>query len=128
MFYAFNENKKQYRYGSDKREMTEQAIQDNIKTGIDEWRVIELNEDVVTVNDKQFLRSSVPAAELIAEKAKKMRLIRNGLLAQSDWTQTSDCPLSSEKKKIWANYRQTLRDITTQTSFPEAVVFPPLPE
>ncbi len=128
MFYAFNKNKNLYLYGSDKREITEKSLNDNVKTDIDEWNVIELNEDVVTVNGKQFLRSSVPAAERIAEKAKKMRFIRNGLLAQSDWTQTADCPLSSEKKKIWANYRQSLRDITTQTSFPESVVFPPLPE
>lgn len=128
MFYAFNKRKSEYRYGSDKQEMTEQAIQDNIKTDINEWRVVELNEEIVTVNDKQFLRSSVPAAELIAEKAKKMRLIRNGLLAQSDWTQTNDNPLSIERKRKWGEYRQSLRDITGQSGFPESITFPPLPE
>lgn len=71
MFYAFNKNKNLYLYGSDKREITEKSLNDNVKTDIDEWNVIELNEDVVTVNGKQFLRSSVPTAERIAEKAKK---------------------------------------------------------
>lgn len=128
MFYAFNERKNEYRYGSDKREITELAIRANIKSDINEWQVVELNEEIVTVNDKQFLRSSVPAAELIAEKAKKMRLIRNGLLAQSDWTQANDSPLSVEQKRKWSGYRQSLRDITDQSDFPEAIVFPPLPK
>ena len=128
MFYAFNKNKNLYLYGSDKREITEKSLNDNVKTDIDEWNVIELNEDVVTVNGKQFLRSSVPAAELIAAKAKKMRQIRNGLLAQSDWTQTNDNPLSIERKRKWGEYRQSLRDITGQSGFPESITFPPLPE
>lgn len=128
MFYAFNERNKEYRYGSDKRETTDQAIQDNIKTNVDEWQTIELNEEIVTVNNKQFLRSAIPAAEITAEKARKVRQIRNGLLAQSDWTQANDSPLSVEQKRKWSGYRQSLRDITDQSDFPEAIVFPPLPE
>lgn len=40
------------------------------------------------------------------------RQYRNGLLASTDWTQSNDSPLSEEKKKEWAIYRQELRDIT----------------
>lgn len=38
------------------------------------------------------------------------RHLRKGLLADSDWTQGADSPLSAEQKNVWANYRQALRD------------------
>ena len=41
---------------------------------------------------------------------------RNSLLKNSDWTQASDSPLSDDKKKEWATYRQTLRDLPSTTS------------
>ena len=37
---------------------------------------------------------------------------RNNLLAQSDWTQAADSPLSDSKKVEWKTYRQKLRDLT----------------
>lgn len=37
----------------------------------------------------------------------RMRLHRDALLAQSDWTQTADAPVD---KAAWAQYRQALRD------------------
>jgi len=33
------------------------------------------------------------------------------LLAESDWTQTADNALSSDKKTEWETYRQSLRDL-----------------
>ena len=36
---------------------------------------------------------------------------RNGYLADSDWTQASDSPLTDAKKQEWATYRQQLRDM-----------------
>ena len=36
---------------------------------------------------------------------------RNTLLAQTDWTQMPDSPLSDTKKAEWATYRQALRDM-----------------
>ena len=53
------------------------------------------------------------------------RKIRNRLLAECDWTQTTDAPAN---KQLWATYRQALRDIPEQPSFPLAVVFPVAPE
>jgi hypothetical protein len=46
-----------------------------------------------------------------------IRLKRNNLLSQSDWTQFNDSPLSSEKKLEWATYRQLLRDVTNSTPY-----------
>lgn len=41
---------------------------------------------------------------------------RNDLLAQCDWTQSKDIPETISLK--WQPYRQHLRDITKQSSFP----------
>jgi hypothetical protein len=46
-------------------------------------------------------------------------------LTQSDWTQLPDVPLAT--KEAWAVYRQALRDITEQPSYPLAVVWPEPP-
>ena len=40
------------------------------------------------------------------------RQVRNMKLLRCDWTQAPDSPLSEEKKKEWATYRQKLRDLT----------------
>jgi hypothetical protein len=56
------------------------------------------------------------------------RYQRGMLLAESDWTQLDDSPLSSVQKGAWATYRQALRDITQQESFPWAVDWPTQPE
>lgn len=62
-----------------------------------------------------------------AEKASAFRAQRNGLLAASDWTQVPDCTLSTAEKAAWKTYRQALRDITAQDTFPESVTWPEAP-
>lgn len=47
-----------------------------------------------------------------------MRLHRDRLLKESDWTQVADSPVD---RQAWATYRQTLRDFpATWTPSPEA--------
>ena len=50
-------------------------------------------------------------ARLLAEEWKEIREKRDILLANSDWTQGGDTPLTSAKKTEWATYRTKLRDI-----------------
>ena len=46
------------------------------------------------------------------------RAVRNKKLADSDWTQAPDSPLSDTKKAEWATYRQALRDFpASNTTF-----------
>jgi hypothetical protein len=59
--------------------------------------------------------------ETLAEAA---RLRRNELLAETDWMALSDVTMSADM----VNYRQALRDITTQAGFPNEVVWPVKPE
>jgi len=42
----------------------------------------------------------------------EVRIIRNELLKESDWTQLND--ISQTIKDLWSTYRQELRDITNQ--------------
>lgn len=60
-----------------------------------------------------------------------VRRPRNFELAQSDWTQMPDSPLSTAKKAEWAAYRQELRDMTTvyaDIQDPAEIVPPTKPE
>lgn len=60
-----------------------------------------------------------------AEMADKVRKQRNAKLAECDWTQLADSPVD---KAVWATYRQSLRDITTQEGFPWTIQWPTQPE
>ena len=62
------------------------------------------------------ISAATSAANARAEKA--VRDERNKLLAESDWTQMADSPLTDEAKSSWATYRQALRDITSHANFP----------
>lgn len=52
---------------------------------------------------------------------------RDRLLLNSDWTQLPDSPLDATSKSAWADYRQDLRDITSQTTFPYVITWPTAP-
>jgi hypothetical protein len=58
------------------------------------------------------------------EAAKRVRDDRNKRLGDTDWTQLVDAPLNASP---WADYRQALRDITTQAGFPHNVTWPEEP-
>ena len=61
------------------------------------------------------------------EEAEKACQIRNMILANSDWTQMPDSPLTTEQKAAWATYRQALRDVTAQEGFPGSIQWPVSP-
>lgn len=55
-----------------------------------------------------------------------IRVERNSLLAESDWTQVKDSPLDEVKSQQWEVYRQALRDITLQED-PFNIIWPVKP-
>ena len=78
--------------------------------------------------------SYIPPEAIIAGIWCRIREKRAKLLADSDWTQTRDCPLDESKISEWTAYRQTLRDIpSTQTitldenNIPSKIVWPTPP-
>ena len=52
----------------------------------------------------------------LEEKWVEVRIMRDALLAQSDWTQFQDSPLSGTNLTDWQTYRQSLRDISSQSN------------
>ena len=62
-----------------------------------------------------------------AMKQTFMRNKRNALLAESDWTQMPDSPLSETKRNEWATYRQQLRDFPASWTPADTADFPDQP-
>lgn len=56
-----------------------------------------------------------------------IKVQRNILLSESDWTQMADAPLTIGEKLLWSEYRQALRDIPQTFANPEDVIFPEKP-
>ena len=69
--------------------------------------------------------------KFINEDVPDIRLVRNQILADSDWTQFPDSPLTDSKKAEWSGYRQALRDIpdtySDATSLDD-IIWPTRPE
>ena len=76
------------------------------------WVVTDYAEDLVLKRQ----------TNLAAYAEKKVRRERKLLLEQTDWTANSDVHMSVEM----ATYRQALRDITSQESFPWDISWPEL--
>lgn len=57
-------------------------------------------------------------------QASNVRVERDELLLDSDWTQLSDSPVDPLP---WRTYRQELRDVPQQTGFPWTIVWPVAP-
>lgn len=62
----------------------------------------------------------------IAEQAARTK--RNELLAETDWIVAKSYESGNPVPTDWANYRQSLRDVTGQTGFPYDVNWPTKPE
>lgn len=71
--------------------------------------------------DEQFVEPP-QNAPVVDPSFERMR--RNGLLAASDWTQLADAPVD---RAAWAVYRQALRDVPQQASFPDVIDWPVAP-
>ena len=56
--------------------------------------------------------------------ATEVRQERDEKLAATDWRASSDLTMSAD----WATYRQALRDIPSQTGFPNTITWPAEPE
>ena len=63
-----------------------------------------------------------------SDKQAELRDQRNVLLAQSDWTQLTDAPLTDEERDVWVEYRQELRDLPEQEGFPDSIILPVFPQ
>ena len=84
--------------------------------GENSYENIEWNVGIVTTppTEEQVLNK---AQELYdGEAMNRLRIHRNILMSNCDWTQGADSPLSDEKKAEWVTYRQALRDLPSTAS------------
>lgn len=65
--------------------------------------------------------------EYITQRWNEVRVWRNKLLQESDWTQLLDSSLTEQAKILYKTYRQQLRDITITYNHPNDVIFPDAP-
>lgn len=64
---------------------------------------------------QNWIQTDASQAEIdyrLENQWEEVRIIRNELLKESDWTQLSD--VSQTIKDVWTTYRQELRDVTNQ--------------
>ena len=91
---------------------------------------VAFRDGVQQINGQWFTKYSVADMDqeaqdaLDANQANSQRAYRNTLLAETDWTQLQDAPVNQQ---AWANYRQALRDITSQSGFPWEIEWPSKP-
>jgi len=76
---------------------------------------VNLTDDEIAERSAQETEWASGADDRAAEEN---RITRNELLAQSDWTQMNDSPLTNEVKTAWATYRQELRDLSDLDAWP----------
>ncbi len=122
----------------------------NFTKNVFEWVTYEMETvdaaQVTALNDKLiegfFLIDSIEDNEFQDELTRmyqnqttvsttSVRLARDFLLDETDWSQVADCPLSADNKALYVTYRQKLRDIPASTEFTTAVEntkFPISPE
>ena len=74
------------------------------------------DEDGVTTTKAEH--EAAYQAGLDAKVAETNRTTRDKILADTDWTQMNDSPLTNEVKTAWATYRQELRDLSDLDAWP----------
>ncbi|WP_082210688.1 tail fiber assembly protein [Flavobacterium sp. ABG] len=94
----------------------------NIELTKEEWQQA-LSKDYKVVDGVHTYSAFIKSNDAILENVK---LTRNTLLTDSDWSQVPDSPLSEEKKAEWQKYRQELRDLTTLDNL-ATVIWPTKP-
>lgn len=65
-----------------------------------------------------------PVTQTQEEKALEARGLRDAMLRETDWMVLSD---SGTPSQAWLDYRQALRDVPSQSDFPDNITWPTKP-
>jgi len=125
-YFAIYDNEGKYKsfYPTDVWDIQDIPTENRIELTKDQWvegvtlncRVVNGVHTVITQTEE----------ERTAIKYDQLRSTRDKLLAESDWTQMSDCPLTDAQKASWATYRQSLRDLPSTVDI-NNIVYPKKP-
>ena len=107
----------------------ETSIRDGVEQVDGKWFTKFIVGPVFLDNEKQSAteQQAVFRANIDSQSAAAVRLERNRLLAECDWTVLTDAPLSTAKKTEWKTYRTELRNITESEGFPHTMEWPTKP-
>ena len=101
------------------------AYQNSVRDGVEQdangnWVEKYIAQDMFADDDDSTKAEKEAAYQqkLDEEEAVSQRRVRDKLLADSDWTQMNDSPLTNEDKTAWATYRQELRDLSDLDAWP----------
>lgn len=75
-----------------------------------------------------FVDPAVREQTRLDDLAAAAREERGKRLAETDWVVVKSTELGTEVPTVWKDYRQALRDITSQAGFPENITWPDKPE
>jgi hypothetical protein len=81
------------------------------------FKIFNGNKVQLTEEELEIQNSEEAAIDLNEMKANNLRLLRDGLLSETDWWASSDLTMSTEQTA----YRQALRDITTHNNWPNLI-------
>ena len=93
-------------------EKTVEGIPTEAENGIyyQKWLIVDMSDE--------------ERADKDAKKCQDMRDERSGRLMQTDWTQIADANVDASE---WQGYRQSLRDVPSQSGFPWEISWPEPP-
>jgi len=83
-----------------------------------------LNGVIVQLTNSDIIEIEESKALWVSKAGERARAERDALLTASDWTQVADAPVDTA---AWATYRQALRDIPSQSGFPDNITWPQEP-
>jgi hypothetical protein len=88
------------------------------------YKVVDGEYIELTAEELQVLEDMRAEADL---DFSRVRMERNGMLRDTDWTQIADAALGDHTAEEWATYRQELRDLPSAHSKVSEVVWPTPP-
>jgi hypothetical protein len=88
--------------------------------GIYQQAVIDYQNEIQRLEDEKIAQEA--ASEAARDYWVELRIMRDQLLSNSDWTQIPDAPLTETQKTAWQTYRQQLRDLPENIQDPKPLV------
>lgn len=88
----------------------EESVQALLKEG-ESYISGHYNDNAYMIKGGKIVSRVADMDKLRQEIAFELRVLRNEMLRESDWTQMPDAPVSEADKAKWAIFRQQLRDL-----------------
>ena len=83
--------------------------------GGDSYANLQWLDETQTKPTEDEVKAKITELE-IAEPFRLLRIERNKLIAETDWTQLKDIDLDIIRERNWKNYRQALRDLPANSN------------